>query len=131
MGTQRRAITALGVAALSIAGMVGVSSAAQAAMPNCNVAPNRPLQVGTSITFKSQTLCGFTPEAAYAQAKLQSNVGISKLATAAASSSGVTSLTSSSSRSCSTSGSYRTYGWSNDIYTNVEEGPSVYVAVSC
>ena len=131
MTTQRRAIAALAATALALAGLVGGSSAAQAAMPNCNVAPNSPLKVGTNVTFKSQTLCGFTPQAAYARGQLQGPGGITKLAPAATSSSGVTSLTSSSSRACTASGSYRTYGWSNDIYTNAEEGPSAYVSVTC
>src|SRR5690625_7941885 len=47
------------------------SSAAQADMPNCGVYPATPSPATSVITFKSTTTCGFTPEAAYAQAKLE------------------------------------------------------------
>lgn len=105
------------------------SSAAQADMPNCGVYPATPSPATSVITFKSTTTCGFTPEAAYAQAKLEG--AATKLAPAATSSSGTTTLVSSSSRSCTVSGSYRTYGWGNDIYTNVEERASMYTYISC
>lgn len=130
--TVRKGMAAVVTAALvTAAAVVGVSSVAQAAMPNCNVAPNTPLKAGSSVTFRSQTLCGFTPQAAYARGQLQGPGSLRQYAPAATSSQGVTSLTSSSSRTCATSGSYRTYGWSNDIFTNVEEGPSAYISVSC
>lgn len=105
------------------------SSAAQADMPNCGVYPATPLPATSVITFRSTTTCGFTAEAAYAQAELQGPV--SKLAPAAYSSSGTTTLVSSSSRSCTTSGSYRTYGWGSDIYTNLEETRTAYTYISC
>lgn len=130
----RRTMTAGFVASLLAVGAVAATATpAQAAMVNCDVSVYSPLDTGGGVWFKSGVWCPAAhPDATRAQAGPERSTGVIAYYATASTSSGTTSLSSQRTVStCATSGNYRTVGWGQDKFTNVEEKRSGYVYISC